>query len=348
MGTEVMTNWRNRRLRSKPHRYRDELSEDDCMPAFDMSADESKYLRDHKEFCDLLSKSGDEDSEEGAEASKKRYATIALSSCDDENYELVETGPLAVAYTPTGRILHFNFKAKDIDEPSAAVETFFGELIETNTNDFTVENVICLGSSDSLPAKPETHGCLYCGSRAIHHPESPMCFRRGGEYHWEFLCSVVPKIRDYIKEGKRNKDGKKFIPRFLHPGIQLVDKLDACSTDKTYATVALRVFNAKEGTNFELVATGCVRQAFTSICFVLHMNFKAKDRNDPNAPVLTFFAEVIISFPIWFADFCKCLGPSDSLPDEADIRGCCYCQSSVHHPPGPGYLTGRSSYRNYN
>lgn len=102
-------------------------------------------------LSDLLSKYGDEDSEEGSEASKKRYATIALSSCDDENYELVETGPLAVAYTPTGRILHFNLKAKDIDEPSAAVETFFGELTETNTNDFIVENVICLGSSDSLP-----------------------------------------------------------------------------------------------------------------------------------------------------------------------------------------------------
>ena len=29
---------------------RDELREDECMPAFDMSADESKYLRDHKEF----------------------------------------------------------------------------------------------------------------------------------------------------------------------------------------------------------------------------------------------------------------------------------------------------------
>ncbi|KAL2892738.1 mRNA-decapping enzyme subunit 2, partial [Bienertia sinuspersici] len=323
----------------------EQLIDDDRLsmfPAFDMSTDESKYLRDHIEFLDLLASSRHFADEEGSEASKLRYTTIALDKIG--NYELVETGPLGAAATSsTSRILHFNFKVKAKDDPGAAVQTYFCELTKSNEDNITIKNIVLLGSSDSLPAKPETYGCLYCGSRGIHHPKSFFRFRRGGEYRCDFLDSVLPKIQTYIQERRKEK-GKEFIPRFLHPGIKLIDGLSDFNEAETCADLALRVFNAKEGTNFQLVRTGLIDGARVSVGFVAHTNFEAKDKNDPNAPVQTFFAEAFTRYPFYFTDFCTCLGPTNSLPVGATLHGCMYCVFPIHHPPGPGFLTGRESY----
>lgn len=45
-----------------------------------------------------------------------------------------------------------------------------------------------------------------------------------------------------------------------------------------------------------------------------HLNFKAKNKDESNAPEQTFFAEMIRGNNFLFVDCCECLGPSDSLP----------------------------------
>uniref|UniRef100_A0A803L895 DUF3615 domain-containing protein n=1 Tax=Chenopodium quinoa TaxID=63459 RepID=A0A803L895_CHEQI len=298
-----------------------------------------------------------------SEASRLKYANIALNeyNADGDDYELVELGPLALGSIdddgfklqepgplapgsgsiPKGcLILHLNFKAKHNNEPHAVVETFFSELIKINEDDVRVVTVRCLGPTNLLPEKPATYGCLYCYLRNIHHPDDPLSFLRGGKYRFNFLFSVVPKISKYVRDGEKQH----FIPLSFHPEVQFIHKFD--KIESTSAAVALRMLNKKEKWNLELVKISAFGRVTLSIGFFLHINFEAKDKNNPDAPVQMFFAEVIFRNPTFFCDFCNCLESSTSSTDEAD-NGCTYCEGlpvPVHHPPGPGYMVGRETY----
>ncbi|XP_021769879.1 uncharacterized protein LOC110734134 [Chenopodium quinoa] len=220
--------------------------------------------------------------------------------------------------------------------------TPFSLNTKDNRSVVTCHRFIFMGPTHLLPEKADTLGCLYCCSNNIHHPHFHESFQRGAEHLYPTLCSQLQEIRTYIAEGlkKAEKEEALFIPNFSHPGVKYLPNMS--TKDIAMEDVALHFFYEKEGTNFELVKKGPIATSRISIGLIRHLNFEAKDKIDPDVPVQTFFAQVIRNRFFYFANFCKCLGPSDSLPDKADICGCRYCDKThVHHPPGSGYLTGR-------
>lgn len=92
--------------------------------------------------------------DEDIEARSDKYAIIALSKHNKKyssNFELVESGPLGSGCCSKGRVLHLNFKAKNKDEPDAAVQSFFSELIVTNRTVVYPDRVVLIGPADLLP-----------------------------------------------------------------------------------------------------------------------------------------------------------------------------------------------------
>ncbi|KNA14962.1 hypothetical protein SOVF_102600 [Spinacia oleracea] len=199
-----------------------------------------------------------------------------------------------------------------------------------------------MGTSDILPEKADTHGCLYCCSRDIHHPADICSFRSGGEPHFDTLCSKLKEFNKYLEKGilRKRKDKEDLSLRFPDLGLEYRGNNTCTDMIARNASVALRLFNGEKGSNFELVKIGRFEIVVLGFGFLQHMNFEAKNKDDPDAEVMTFFAEVIRRARYFFVDFCQCLGPSFLLPDEAELKGCCYCKC-IHHPPGPGYLIGR-------
>lgn len=68
-----------------------------------------------------------------------------------------------------------------------------------------------------------------------------------------------------------------------------------------------------QGTNFELVKPGPEMKSLGVSGILTHLNFKAKNKDDPGAPVETFFAEVVYGSSYVFARFCVLLDPSNSI-----------------------------------
>ncbi|XP_021750015.1 uncharacterized protein LOC110715719 isoform X2 [Chenopodium quinoa] len=309
------------------------LTKDDCNspPA---------TVRISKDFRVIMSDPEDKDIDSRSAACWESYTIIAINSRNDNpsDYELVETGPVGIGYLSSGsRILHFNFKVKI--KGVSDVQTFFTELTETKINDVRVDHVVCMGPSNLLPEKADTRGCLCCYPQNIHHPEYSMLFRNGGEDHWKTLCSKIDEVHDYLwRIRRKNKKDVDLSLKFSDTGLEYVGETCDCSDDRR-ASVALRLFNKEQGSNFELVKISGFKVVNTSIGFLMHMNFEAKE--EPGVEVKTFFAEVICCGYFFLVDFCKCLGPSNHLPDEANLRGCCYCTANIHHPLGPGYIIGR-------
>ncbi|KMT04288.1 hypothetical protein BVRB_8g183640 [Beta vulgaris subsp. vulgaris] len=311
------------------------------VPGF--SSFQSKQPHNPRVSSYLLSSVGDDDFDEESEASRKEYATIALqkrNAFHKVSFELVEIGPLASGYSSAGRILHLNFKARNNDEPGASVQTFFTEMIKTNRNVVSLTCVRCLGPSSSLPEKAKIVGCLYCSSHNIHHPGESLLnvYHNGREYYWTTLEYQINKLYDFVWKSEEED----FIPRFSHPGLKYFGK-HYQETASLLPTAALSLFNSeKKDTYFEFVKPGFSGRSYTSLGWLIHMNFEAKNKDDPDAPVQIFFAEYMCGFDFVFAVFCERLGPSDSpFPEEAK-QGCTICGSCcVRHPLGPGYMNGR-------
>ncbi|KAK9684871.1 hypothetical protein RND81_10G238800 [Saponaria officinalis] len=112
---------------------------------------------------------------------------------------------------------------------------------------------------------------------------------------------------------------------------------------RDYADAALCHLNYKENVDFELVKPGYSGGASISRGTILHVNFTAKRRADPDDPLQTFFAQIrFMSMRVsmadrkMFVDCCVNLGPTHLLPKKAYLAGCQYCHPSVYHPIG-GY-----------
>ncbi|XP_074290771.1 uncharacterized protein LOC141617466 isoform X2 [Silene latifolia] len=110
-----------------------------------------------------------------SEALRKKahgYATAAISYMRKKgrNLELVKPCLFSSGLMAIGVRTHFNFKAKRADDPSAPVETYFGQLRVCSASSMVVECCVSLGASDSLPYKRDNRGCHYCRG-IVHHPE---------------------------------------------------------------------------------------------------------------------------------------------------------------------------------
>ena len=68
-----------------------------------------------------------------------------------------------------------------------------------------------------------------------------------------------------------------------------------------------------QGTNFEFVKPGPNMKSHGKSGILTHLNFKAKNKDDPGAPVETSFAEVVNGSCHVFARICVCLDPSNSI-----------------------------------
>lgn len=278
----------------------------------------------------------DVDDEEESEDSFKNYAALALNRYG-ENHELVEIGPVAVGEIAQGRVLHFNIKAKaqNQDEPPNAVEkTFFCELIKTNAKDVNLVSLRCLGESSQLPEKAKTFGCIYCSDKNIHHPDENYShsYHTGREKHREFVFSKIISLRKQIRDCEESQ----VKPSFTHPGVMYFGSPFSNSPSQ-YATAALRLFNSNKNANWEFVKHRCWgHSAPIFIGLITHINFDAKNLDDPDAGVSTFFAEVIRNRTFLFAASCERLEP-----EKAEHHGCSHCPHRVLHPPGPGYMNGR-------
>ncbi|CAO2840384.1 unnamed protein product [Amaranthus hypochondriacus] len=306
----------------------------------------SQYLPhlDQLQLRHLLSSLGDfDDGYDPYEACVRKYAAIALNNWNSYHKTylvFVETGPSVLGYTSAARYLHLNFKAKNNDPSDDSVQTFFIEVTITNKNVFSVGRACCLGLSTSLPVEVSTLGCTFCSSHDIHHPWNFTGYHNGREDHAETLLSQIKKLKEFLLKSK--EEG--FSPRFSHPGIKYLSE-GYKVTSPILQIMALNLFNSgKKGTNFELVKCGPVGICHIAPGFINHLNFKAKNKDDPGAPVETFFAEVVNGRKYVFALFCVRLDPSNSIsPEKFEVHGCAYCKRSsrVYHPQCPGYLTGR-------
>ncbi|CAO2825951.1 unnamed protein product [Amaranthus hypochondriacus] len=290
----------------------------------------------------LLSSFGDFDDENDPyEACIKKYAAIALNkynSCHKTSFVFVGTGPSVLGYTSAACYLHLNFKAKKNDPSDYSVWTFT-EVIITNRN-VSVGFTRCLGLSTSLPVEASTVGCAFCSSHDIHHGLNFFGYHNGREDDAKTLLSQTKELREFIRKCK--EEG--FSPRFSHPGTKYSSERYEDSPF-TLSTMALNLFNSgKKGTNFELVKPGPEMQSLGVSGILTHLNFKAKNKDDPGAPVETFFAEVVYGSSYVFARFCVLLDPSNSIsPEKVEVHGCNYCNRSsrVYHARCGGYLTGR-------
>lgn len=112
-----------------------------------------------------------------------------------------------------------------------------------------------------------------------------------------------------------------------------------------YANIALDMYLDQVGVEFELVDIGPQVVANLTKGQIIHINFDAKRKNDPQARVQTFFAELSKSgSDDLVADICHRFGRTDSLKDTADFTCCClYCSDyPVRHPLDGIYHNGLS------
>ncbi|KAL6517888.1 hypothetical protein OROMI_033589 [Orobanche minor] len=115
------------------------------------------------------------------------------------------------------------------------------------------------------------------------------------------------------------------------------------------ANLALQQYNSDVGSNFKLVKNGSTGAAFIpSIGLIRHVSFKAKDQDDPQARMKTFFTEVITKGCQYHSvSVSKCLGETVSLPRNGDNHGCIMCWPGLIHHPSDGDFYGKhpSEYR---
>ncbi|XP_074301187.1 uncharacterized protein LOC141632544 [Silene latifolia] len=100
------------------------------------------------------------------------------------------------------------------------------------------------------------------------------------------------------------------------------------------AQAALKYLNEQVGgKRYELVEHGPAMARYGSF---RHVNFKAKEKDCPDAPVETFFAQMRNYGQGSRVDCCISLGPSHELPHwrKADLGGCELCNGVIHHPTG--------------
>ncbi|XP_074301195.1 uncharacterized protein LOC141632550 [Silene latifolia] len=98
------------------------------------------------------------------------------------------------------------------------------------------------------------------------------------------------------------------------------------------AEAALEYFNDKDGgKKYELVEHGPTMATNPAIW---HLNFKAKEKDCPDAPVETFFAQMKYFRGMEDVVCCVSLGPSHELPHwrKAELGGCKLCKGIINHP----------------
>ncbi|XP_021865495.2 uncharacterized protein [Spinacia oleracea] len=111
---------------------------------------------------------------------------------------------------------------------------------------------------------------------------------------------------------------------------------------RLFANLALKFYKKKTGQNLELVDPGYKGQGFLKEGLVRHINFEAKNKDDPNASELQFFAELTTTrISNHRVDLCISLGPTVKLPEYADTRGCCICYPGVIYHPATARFKGR-------
>ncbi|XP_074301199.1 uncharacterized protein LOC141632556 [Silene latifolia] len=94
---------------------------------------------------------------------------------------------------------------------------------------------------------------------------------------------------------------------------------------------ALEYINNKDGgKKYEFVQQG---PYVATIHHFRHLNFQAKEKDRPDAPVETLFAQIRFG-PDKRVDCCVSLGPSNELPHwrKANLGGCKLCSGMVNHP----------------
>ncbi|XP_074301210.1 uncharacterized protein LOC141632568 [Silene latifolia] len=100
---------------------------------------------------------------------------------------------------------------------------------------------------------------------------------------------------------------------------------------RSFAESALEYLNNKDGgKKYEFVQQG---PYVSTIHDFRHLNFQAKEKDCPDAPVETFFAQIRFG-PDKRVDCCVSLGPCNELPHwrKANLGGCKLCKSLVNHP----------------
>ncbi|XP_074286204.1 uncharacterized protein LOC141611537 [Silene latifolia] len=134
-------------------------------------------------------------------------------------------------------------------------------------------------------------------------------------------CEVEDKTDDDEEEGDYKE------PWFDGGHSELVSRLNA--------EEALEYLNNLDGgKRYEYVEPGPIGAAIITGGPILHINFKAKEKDCPGAKVETFFAQLrlVKTYPV--VDCCVSLGPSQALPhwENAYLGGCRFCRNAVHHP----------------
>ncbi|MCL7049020.1 hypothetical protein MKW94_014525 [Papaver nudicaule] len=109
---------------------------------------------------------------------------------------------------------------------------------------------------------------------------------------------------------------------------------------RPYATDAMRIYNERAGTKYELVEPGYITHVVLSTCFLHHINFTAKKTDVACAPVEMFFSELTTINKVRCVKFVNCMGPKDSISGNKN-NGCCYCMNSnVQHPRCRRFMGG--------
>ncbi|KAI3865548.1 hypothetical protein MKW92_029906 [Papaver armeniacum] len=107
-----------------------------------------------------------------------------------------------------------------------------------------------------------------------------------------------------------------------------------------YAMDAIRFYNEKQGTNYQVVHPGHMTNVLLSGYLLHHVDFTARNTDVADAPVEMFFAELKTTDEDPFVVCCKCMGPKKPISGDNN-NGCRYCMvNSVQHPRDGGFMTG--------
>ncbi|MCL7030270.1 hypothetical protein MKW94_002207, partial [Papaver nudicaule] len=105
-----------------------------------------------------------------------------------------------------------------------------------------------------------------------------------------------------------------------------------------YAEDAIKAYNERAGTNYQLVEPGEITHVVTSKCFIHHIDFTAQNTDVAAAPVEMFFAELTTN-KVTCVQLCVCMGPKKSIRGDKN-NGCCFCKyHNVQHPRTGGFMT---------
>ncbi|CAO2837582.1 unnamed protein product [Amaranthus hypochondriacus] len=288
----------------------------------------------------------------------KNYARIAFddyNKCQKIPYIPVEADNLhhlGQGVYHEKAVYHLNFMAKQ-DIADTEPQLFFAELIQT-TEYIAVTSVRRIDPIPSPSEKADTLGCLYCQDLHVHHPQTRLAYQDGRGELWEVLLANFTKLWKHFKEDKNCFSG-------LQPPIfnAVEGQRGVCYTGvrkykttplRSFVTQALIMYNEENGTDFKFVRTITDRKimGMPLLGIIIHMNFMAKNHRVSDAPLETFFAEIVYGFNFFLVNICQSVGLTRALPKakrKAEVYGCVYCEGlGIHHYPGAGYQNGRTDF----